>query len=155
MGYVMSNMQQWQQFWKAGSTQNIITAIKLQRVIKKICFMTLMSSLKPLEVQRCGAGEWDYGGSGGWGCFLWENKGGGKAVVALGWLWSDSGVWHTGVYNSGMCWWSHTLELPQPMLFFRHESIEELITQSLLHVNKYSTYGDLFDHSMWKLKKPH
>lgn len=42
--------------------------------------MSLMSSLKPLEVQRCGACEWDYKGSRGWGC--------GKAVVALEWLWS-------------------------------------------------------------------
>lgn len=35
-----------------------------------------------------------------------------------------------------------------PMLFFRHVSIEELINQNLLHVNKSSTYGYLFDHSM-------
>lgn len=52
-------------------------------VIKKIDFMTLLSSLKPLEEQRCGACEWGYGGSWGWGCFLWENKGPGRAVVAL------------------------------------------------------------------------
>lgn len=41
------------------------------------------------------------------------------------------------------------------MLFFRHVSIEDLINQDLVHVNKYSIYGCLFDHSIesWK-KKP-
>lgn len=39
------------------------------------------------------------------------------------------------------------------MLFFRHASIEEPITQNLLHVNKYSTYGYLLGHSIWKLRK--
>lgn len=83
MGYVMPNKQQQRQFWKVGSTQNIIKVIMLVGVIKKIDFMSLMSSLKPLELQRCGACEWDYKGSRGWGCLLSENKGGGKAVVAL------------------------------------------------------------------------
>lgn len=152
MGYVMSNKQQWQQFWKAGSTQNVITEIMLLRVLKRIDFMTLMSALKPLEVQRCGACEWVCGGSRGWGWFLWGNKGLGKAMGALECLWNMA---HRCVQQGDvlMYWWSQTLELPQPMLFFRHVSIEEFINQNLLHVNKYCTYGYLFDHSMWKLKK--
>lgn len=106
VGYVMSNKQQCQQFWKVESTQNIITALMLLRVIKKIDFMTLMSSLKALEVQRCGDVSGTVGGSWGWGC---ERT---RVLERLWWLCSDSGVGHTGVDNNGVFWWSHTLELP-------------------------------------------
>lgn len=81
VGYVMSNKQQCQQFWKVGSTQNIITALMLLRVIKKIDFMTLMSSLKALEVQRCG----DVSGTvGAHGAVSYERM---RVLGRLWWLW--------------------------------------------------------------------
>jgi len=42
------------------------------------------------------------------------------------------------------------------MPFLRHVSIDELITQNILHINKYSAYSYLFDHMMlnlWKIRQ--
>lgn len=50
MGYVMSNKEQWQQFRKVGSTQNVVTGLILLTVIKTFKFMTLTGPVKPMEV---------------------------------------------------------------------------------------------------------
>ena len=64
---------------------------------------------------------------------------------------SDSGVWTQVPITAGCIVNLTHVGFTQPMLFLRYVSIDELITQNLLHINKYNAYSYLFDHTMLNL----